>query len=153
MPDTTQLHEHLTGSERRTPDEHRARVDELLHKIEDEELIPNAAWAVMTETVAQLTALADDLAWIAPAYLSHVIVRGHAMFTHAAAQSALLDDTQGRAKRPCDACGADVVVPPPVQYRPRMAQVVDCDACGREAVLFDGDAYDAPTLITQSPYV
>lgn len=149
MAEATRLARHLNGSEQRTPTEHRARVDELLAKIERDDLLPAWCWAPMTDTLGRLAELGDDLAWLGPAYLSNVLVRGAVMFDRVALQASLLDERQGRPTQPCDRCGADATVSRAVQFSPRLAQLVDCARCGREAVMFDEEPYPGPTLLAK----
>jgi len=149
MGNPTALSGQLSGGTQRTPEEHRAKADELLARIEDEELIPQWCWARMLDTVAHLTDKGDDLAWMVPTYLSHVVVRGHAMFNAARIQASLLDAERVAPTRLCDKCGEPVTLPRPVDRSGQLVQVLDCAACGRESVMFGEHGYGGPTLITK----
>lgn len=147
MPDPTRVDEH-TGDPERTPEALGAKADRLLARIEDEELIPGWCWGPLSETMARLNALDDDLAWVPVAYLSAVIVRGAAMFKGSSSQQSLsgLAPESTYPTVPCR-CGAEVPGDLPQRRGGMYVVCVRCPSCGIELATFNGELYRKPTLI------
>ena len=137
----------LAGLGNRTVQEERERQDQLMRRIEDEDLVPAWCWTPLTETMGKLTALADDLAWVATAYLSAVVVSGSKMFTRTAHQLAM-EHTEVRASLPCR-CGRSVPADQPHMVGRVEVLVATCQACGLTSVQYDGVPYGGPTLVSQ----
>lgn len=121
--------------------------DELLRKIDDEDLVPTAAFSTMVDTLAHLReSLPDDLAWFATRYLQACVARGHKMFPAVAQATLGVPTSQVVASMRC-ACGGDV----PVDHRrtwrsDHTCEVGTCPECRRVVVRWDGEAYSRPTL-------
>lgn len=148
MGEVTGLSGHL-GNGPRTPEQSRAKADELMRKIEDDDLIPQWCWGPMTDTVSKLSALGDEFAWLVPAYLASVVVRGPAMFRRAHRQLGL--EESGHAINeygtlPCP-CGRAVPSDRPVTRGNRQVRTARCGGCHVDLVEFDGVPFTQPTLI------
>ena len=123
------------------------RQDALLARIETDDLLPGWAWSAMLDTVARLRNLPDGYAYVATRYLQQVARRGHEMFgdrTHH--QAAMFAEAEAPTIR-CR-CGAGAKADRPTRRRGIEITVAVCDACGIAQVMFDGEPYDGPTLIT-----
>lgn len=147
MADPTGIGGHLGNGRDRTPEQHRAKADELMRKIEDEELIPPWCWGPLTDTVAHLSELGDDLAWIVTAYLSSVVVRGPAMFRQSHRQLDLHSPVHPEYGVLRCRCGEDAPAERPVTRSGRTVRTARCPACRAEVVEFDGVPFDRPTLL------
>lgn len=131
----------------RTPIEERRRAEQLTRRIDDEELVSPWVWPQLLDTVRQLSALPDDLAWVATAYLSAVIVKGDRMFS-AAAQQMHLHPTSTVSRTLRCPCGTDTPAGQPVTRNRREVVTAVCQACRATIVEFDGEPYPGPTLVS-----
>ena len=123
------------------------KQDELLARIEADDRLPSWAWPAMLDTVAILRALPDGYAYVATRYLQDVARRGHDMFgdrTHH--QAAMFAEAEAPTIR-CR-CGADAKADRPTRRRGVETTIVVCPSCGITQVMFDGEPYDGPTLIS-----
>ena len=139
-----------TSNGERTPAELKSKADELMRKIENERLISGWCWGPLTETMAKLSALPDDLAWVTVAYLSDVIVKRDAMFKGSASQQHLdgLDTGELYPSVPCR-CGTEVPGERPTRTHGRYVVNVKCPDCGIDLVTFDDEPFTRPTLISR----
>jgi|GEM_PF-6717051 len=123
-----------------------ARQDELLRRIDEENLVPVQAFSAMVETLARLRELPDHLAWFATRYLQACVIRGHKMFPDVRQATLGVATAEVVAKIGC-ACGGDA----PVDHRRtlRGGRVVECGACpecGTVVARWDGEPYPRQTL-------
>lgn len=132
---------------RRTVAEERKRADELLARIEAEGLVSGWVWAAMSETMARLAELPDDLAWVTSAYLAAVVVRGDVLFRNSPHQPQLGEGSEVRATIRCR-CGAQAPADQPVLRNHREVTVATCGECGIVQAMYDGQPYGRPTLIS-----
>lgn len=99
-----------------------AKQDELLAKIERDGLISDWAWPRLTETVAELRALPDSVAWVGTKYLHSVVAYGDKIFGETSM------DTPVRESIGCP-CGGTAEVEPAREGEEQKAKIGDCDRC------------------------
>ena len=133
---------------RATVEQHHARGEELLAKIEQTHDLPNWCWSRMLDTAARLSELPDECAWTVPAYLSAVLRRGSSMFTPPTYQQQLAEE-QPVATMPCP-CGHAIPAPRPQRRDSRMVQVATCSRCGIDVAQFDEEPYPHRTLLSHA---
>lgn len=126
----------------------QARIDELLARIEDEDLISAWCWSPLTDTVSRLTDLGEDLRWVVAAYLSAVVVRGDAMYRNANTNAPLPGMAPETTRPTTDCpCGQEIETPRPQRRRGRDISIARCPSCHIDLVTYDGVPYERPTLI------
>jgi hypothetical protein len=134
----------------RDPAGEYARQDAILDRLDADKALPGWVWTAMTDTVARLRELPDDLAWVATRYLQTVQVRGQAMFGDPInyQQTVWNDDRPPETLLRCP-CGRTAPADPPRRYAQRDIGIGRCPA-GHDVAVFDGIPYDGPTLISAS---
>jgi hypothetical protein len=129
-----------------TVEREHATQDELLRKIDEQDLVPSAAFSAMVDTLATLRELPDDLAWFATRYLQACVVHGHKMFPAVQQQALGLPTSEVVTTLRC-ACGGEAPVDDRREWRAgRTTEVGRCSSCDRSVARFDGEPYPRPTL-------
>lgn len=137
----------LAGLSRDTDlDREHALQDELLRRIDENDLVPRQAFSAMVETLARLRELPDHLAWFATRYLQACVIRGHKMFPGVQQAELGLAVAETTATIPC-VCGHDTPVDHLRTWRNnRTVEAGECPGCLTPIARWDGEPYPRPTL-------
>ena len=127
-------------------DAEHARQDELLRRLDEENLVPANAFPALVDTLAHLRELPDHLAWFATRYLQACVCKGHKMFPGVTQPRLGVPTSEVVAFIRC-ACGGDA----PVEHRrtwraDRLCEVATCPDCLRDVARWDGEPYPHRTL-------
>lgn len=143
MADPTRSGIHMYGGD---PAVEHAEQDRLLTRIEDERMLSGWCWTPLTDTLAALRELPDELAWAATRYLQAVIVQRDAMFSTPEHLQLSMEADKIRPALPCP-CGTDAPADRPRTRHRREVVTASCPSCGALVAQFDGEPYDGRTLI------
>lgn len=121
----------------------RKEQDRILARIKDGRRVSSWALPKLTETLAELRALPDQMAWVATRYLQSVEAWGDEVFTPPAGEQTSFDGPV-RETLTCP-CGGTAPVAKQIDARRagerterrRASRVGTCDGCGAEVVAYN----------------